>query len=68
MKNIMRKKMKICPDVTSPDDMEKGVGDEKDDNTERLDEENESTGPNDNPHIDMEESVDDEKDDNTEKT
>ena len=47
-------------------DMEKCVDDYEDDSTERLDEEKEAKGPNDNPPIDMEESVHDEKDDNTE--
>ena len=43
--------------------MEKGVGYEKDDNTERLDGEKEAKGPDVTPPIDMEEGVGDEKDD-----
>ena len=47
--------------------MKEGVDDDEDDSTERLDEEKESKGTNDNPPIDMEECVDDEKDDNNER-
>ena len=46
--------------------MEECVYDDEDDSTERLDEEKEPKGPNENPPIDMEESGHDEKDDNTE--
>ena len=34
-----------CPDVTSPIDMKKGVGDEKYDNTVRIDDETKSKIP-----------------------
>ena len=47
--------------------MEKGVGDENDDNTEILDEEKEAKVPDVTPPIDMEEGVGNEKYDNTER-
>ena len=47
----------IYPDVPSNIDMEEG--DEKDENTERLDEKKEAKGPYDNPPINMKEIVHD---------
>ena len=52
------------PDVPSPFDMQEG--DEKYDNTERLDEKKDANGQGVTPTIDMEECVDDDKDDSTE--
>ena len=59
MKFFYEEQDEKCPDVTSPDDMEIGVGDEKYDNTERLDEEIETKCPDVTPPIDMEEGVGD---------
>ena len=47
--------------------MDKGVGDETYDNTERLDDEKESTCPDFTPPINMQEGVGDEKDDNIDR-
>ena len=41
--------------------MEEGVGDEKDDNTEILDEKKKAKDPDVTPPVDMEEGVDDDK-------
>ena len=47
--------------------MEEGVGDEKDDNNERMYAEKEAKCPDVTPTDDMEEGVGDEKDDNNER-
>ena len=48
-------------DDTTPDDMEVGVGDEKNDKNDRLDDEKEAACPDDTPPDDMEVGVGDKK-------
>ena len=50
---IDKERVAACPYVTPPDDMEEGVCDEKDDNTEILDEGKEAKFPDVTSPIDM---------------